>query len=42
MVPLFALVYSRWHEVESFADDEGKAIGVNIFFEPYYVKRGTM
>ncbi len=29
-----------WHEVTSFMDDEGKSIGVNVFFEPMYKKPG--
>lgn len=31
-----------WHQVTSKMDDEGKSIGVNIFFEPFYKKPGYM
>ena len=29
-----------WHEVESHGDDEGKTIGVNYFFRPFFHKLG--
>lgn len=31
-----------WHEVTSYMDDEGKNIGVNIFYEPLFRKPGYL
>jgi hypothetical protein len=31
-----------WHEVTSFMDEEGKNIGVNMFYEPFYRKPGYL
>lgn len=30
---------SWWHEVVTDDDDEGISIGINYFFEPYFVRR---